>query len=380
MGCGARGRGPGISTPSIYDMLTELLNGLGLTSGDDVGPTSATESEAESGGSVVGGVRDGKVTVLTVSKKISDQDMIEKYANTFVRPETITKIIRRDTDVYTDDGRLLLRFRRNTLPGNHIDAFYDNVISFARNTTSNRGSTTGSQSKNVLDNPKVMSNIFGYFDRFPPGYKVSFRRAGVRPPLEVRKCRFNADYPEKYAQTVPLIRDIDTLYRKYTPDHYACQARKARQTHFKIPGTSFTTVTTNVNFRTTIHKDKGDDREGFGNLVVIERGRYSGAETCFPQYGIGVDVRTGDMLFMDVHEWHGNLPMKSISGPREGDGDGDGDGDDEAVRLSIVCYLRYNIWLRTKNRTRRFYERHNHTLRKLTRGGPANGAKTRSKK
>jgi hypothetical protein len=360
-------------------MLTELLNGLGLTSGDDVGPTSATESEAEvgeGGGSVVGGARDGKVTVLTVSKKISDQDMIEKYANTYVRPETITKIIRRDTDVYTDDGRLLLRFRRNALPGNHIDAFYDNVISFARNTTSNRGSTTGSQSKNVLDNPKVMSNIFGYFDRFPPGYKVSFRRAGVRAPLEVRKCRFNADYPEKYAQTVPLIRDIDTLYRKYTPDHYACQARKARQTHFKIPGTSFTTVTTNVNFRTTIHKDKGDDREGFGNLVVIERGRYSGAETCFPQYGIGVDVRTGDMLFMDVHEWHGNLPMKSVSGPREGEGD----GDDEAVRLSIVCYLRYNIWLRTKNRTRRFYERHNHTLRKLTRGGPANGAKTRSKK
>jgi hypothetical protein len=198
-----------------------------------------------------------------------------------------------------------------------------------------------------------MSNIFGYFDRFPPNYKVSFRKAGMKTPLEVRKCRFNADYPDKYKETLPLIKDIDHLYQKYTPEHYKKQMSKARQTNFKIPGTSFTTVTTNVNFRTTIHKDKGDDLEGFGNLVVIEKGKYKGAETCFPQYGIGVDVRTGDVLFMNVHEWHGNLPMKPV--------------DDDAKRLSIVCYLRYKIWLRTKNRTRRFYERHNHTIRKVTR-------------
>jgi hypothetical protein len=293
------------------------------------------------------------VRTLTVSKKITDEDMIEKYSNTFINPSTITKIIRDDADVYTDTGALLLRFRKKVLPITHVDAFYDNVISFAQNSTNNRGSTTGSTSKNMYDNPKVMSNIFGYFDRFPPNYKVSFRNAGMKTPLEVRKCRFNADYTDKYKQTIPLIQDIDHLYQKYTPDHYKNQMRKARQTHFKIPETSFTTVTTNVNFRTTIHKDKGDDPEGFGNLAVIERGKYQGAETCFPQYGIGVDVRTGDILFMNVHEWHGNLPMKAE--------------DDDTKRLSIVCYLRYNIWLRTKNRTRRFYERHNHTIRKVTR-------------
>ena len=292
------------------------------------------------------------VKILTVSKKITDEDMTEKYGNTFINPSSITKIIRENADVFTDTGELLLRFRKNVLPITHVDAFYDNVISFAQTSTNNRGSTTGSKSKNVYDNPKVMSNIFGYFDRFPPNYKVSFRKAGMKAPLEVRKCRFNADYPDKYKETLPLIKDIDHLYQKYTPEHYKKQMSKARQTNFKIPGTSFTTVTTNVNFRTTIHKDKGDDLEGFGNLVVIEKGKYKGAETCFPQYGIGVDVRTGDVLFMNVHEWHGNLPMKPV--------------DDDAKRLSIVCYLRYKIWLRTKNRTRRFYERHNHTIRKVT--------------
>ena len=300
-----------------------------------------------------------RVRKIVAKKLISDNDM-EKYANGFVQPSMIKTVIRENTDVVTEDGRLLLIFRKNALrlltenqspDSKNINEFYDNIIGFAQNKTSNRGNTTGSKTRNVYENPNVMSNIIGYFDRFPPNYKVSFRKAGVRP-LEVRACRFNTDYPEKYKRMIPMIKDIDQLYKKYTPDHYAKQYRKARQTHFKIPGTSFTTITTNVNFQTSIHKDKGDDREGFGNLAVIENGRYKGGETCFPQYGLGVDVRTGDILFMDVHEWHGNLPMKLV--------------DKDAKRLSVVCYLRYNIWLRTKNKTRRFYERHNKTIRKLT--------------
>ena len=78
---------------------------------------------------------------------------------------------------------------------------------------------------------------------------------------------------------------------------------KSRKMKFKIKGTSFTTVTTNVNaLPPKIHKDKGDDEEGFGNLAVIENGEYSGGGTCLPQYGVGFDVRSGDVLFMDVHE------------------------------------------------------------------------------
>ena len=131
----------------------------------------------------------------------------------------------------------------------------------------------------------------------------------------------------------------------YIPDKYEMQHKKARQTPFKIKNTSFTTITTNVNFQTTIHKDKGDDEEGFGNLVVIEDGKYTGGETCFPQYGVGVNVRTGDVLFMDVHQWHGNLPIQKEN--------------DSVRRLSIVCYLRYNIWKNTKGKTKKFMDNHN---------------------
>ena len=153
-----------------------------------------------------------------------------------------------------------------------------------------------------------------------------------------------------------MVQDIDRLYRKLIPKEYGAQRKKADETHFKIPKTAFTTVTTNVNYQTTVHTDKGDDSEGFGNLAVIERGsHYSGGETCFPQYGLGVDVRTGDVLFMDVHQPHANLPIK-----KEGE---------DSIRLSIVCYLRQRVWDNTKGRTKSFYENHNKTLKKIFKKG-----------
>jgi hypothetical protein len=291
----------------------------------------------------------GGVTIYYLEKDIDDVKM-DSMKNKFLKKEQIKTIIDHDADVYGANGILLLRFRKNVLQKEHIDAFYDNVIKFAKNKTANRGSATGSKKKNIYDNPKIMTNIFGYFDRWSVRQKYIFKQREMKIPLAVRECRFNMDYPEEYKQTLPMIKDVDELYKKLTPDHYAKQRKKADQTHFKIPGTAFTTITTNVNFQTTIHKDSGDDSEGFGNLLAIERGEYDGGETCFPQYGVGVDVRTGDALFMNVHEWHANLPIK-LKTP-------------ESIRLSIVCYLRYNIWDRTKNKTRKFFDRHNQTVRR----------------
>ena len=291
----------------------------------------------------------GKVTVYTVKKDVDDEKM-EKKMNTFMKRDDIDTIIDFDADVYDEDGKLLLRFRKKVLDDEHVDAFYENVIKFAKNKSGLRGSASGSKKKNYSDK-KVMSNIFGYFDRWSPGQKSVFKKRGKTPSVTVRECRFNMDYPEEYKKTIPLIKDIDELYAKMTPEQYKSQRKAANQTYFKIPGTSFTTVTTNVNYQTSIHTDRGDWQKSFGNLAVIERGKYSGAETCFPQYKIAVNVRSGDILFMDVHQPHANLPLILE--------------DKDAIRLSIVCYLRTNVWLRTKNKTRKFYESHNRTVRNL---------------
>ena len=298
--------------------------------------------------------KQNNIMIYYVNKEISNEKM-EKMKNTYVKESQINLIIDHDADVYNaENNKLLLKFRKGKLNDSKIKDFYDNVIHFAMGSTNNRGSASGSKNKNVWENQKIKTNIIGYFDRLSPMQKYLIKKKNANIKLSVRECRFNVDYPDKYKKLIPLVEEIDSFYEENVPDKYKNQYNKAKQTPFKIANTCFTTITTNVNFQTSIHKDKGDDMDGFGNLVVIEDGKYEGGETCLPQFGVGVDVRTCDILLMDVHEWHGNLPIKALT--------------PDAKRLSIVCYLRYNIWKNTKNKTKKFMVRHNKTIKKLRQG------------
>jgi len=281
--------------------------------------------------------------------KVRTDEQMNKLKNTFLKRQMIDTIIKKDATVYTKEGKLLFIFRKKKLTGGQ--EFYNNIADFMKkHPTTNRGSASGATKFNVKDNPKVFSTITGYFDRWSPKQKYLFKKLGMKTPLEVRETLFLSEHPDKFKKMIPFISKIDAMYKKLVPDQYKKQYAKAKETYFKIGNTSFTTMTTNINFQTTIHKDTGDDEEGFGNLAVVERGKYTGGETCFPQYGIGVDVREGDILFMDVHEWHANLPIVY---------------EKDAERMSIVCYLRKKVWERTRNKTRKFLTQHNKTVRKI---------------
>ena len=284
---------------------------------------------------------------MIVKKEKTDEEM-EILKNTKIRKEMIKTIITRDTDVYTEEGKLLLRYKRGKIKGGQ--EYYKNVKPFMdKHPSTNRGSASGGTEMNVKDNPKVKTAIIGYFDKWSPKQKYLFKKLGMKVPLEVRETMYNIDEEEGYKRIIPYIKQIDAAYKRYIPTKYKAQRKKADETEFKIDGTAFTTVTTNINFQTTIHKDTGDDENGYGNLSVIENGEYEGGETCFPQYGIGVNVREGDILLMDVHEWHGNLPIRLKSPTAE--------------RMSVVCYLRENVWKRTRKKTKSYRERHNKSLR-----------------
>jgi hypothetical protein len=293
----------------------------------------------------------GGVTVYYVDKDYDDKEM-QKKMNKKLKRDDIKTIIDHDADVYTKEGKLLLRFRKNKLDKDNVKDFYDNVINFAQKPTNNRGSASGSSKKNVYENPKIMTNIIGYFDKLSPKQKFNFKQQGKSlPKITVRETRFLSEYPEKFKKLVPLIKEIDKYYEQYIPENYGKQKKKANQTPFHIANTAFTTITTNVNYQTTVHEDKGDDAEGFGNLAVIEHGKYKGGETCFPQYGIGVDIRMYDIIYMDVHQPHANLPIELES--------------KDAKRLSIVCYLRKSIWDQTRGKTKKFMIRHNKTMKNI---------------
>ena len=122
---------------------------------------------------------------MKVAKKITDEEM-KQLENTFMKPSQIDKIIREDATVYTEDGKLLLLFRKKKLTGGQD--FYDVIADFMKkNPSTNRGTASGSITKNVRDNPKIQTTITGYFDRWSPIHKHLFKKKGMAIPLEVRE-------------------------------------------------------------------------------------------------------------------------------------------------------------------------------------------------
>jgi len=193
-------------------------------------------------------------------------------------------------------------------------------------------------------NNQVASNPIGFYEE-----SKNFAK------LPCRLTHFTRVNYDKYNEGLPFIQQINRCFKKLIPEAHQNQLCKARtKPHLQIPKTCFSTITINRNFRTAMHRDAGDFKGGFGNLTVIERGKYHGGYTCFPQFGIGVDVRRGDFLAMDVHEWHTNTPIietaedKAFNDSLE---DVFNDNPDvgtvgiyeKYTRLTFVCYLREKI-------------------------------------
>jgi hypothetical protein len=289
------------------------------------------------------------IKTYTVSKDVSDEALKKKSGMclTAANSKNFT-ILREDADVYTEDGKVLLRFRKNVLPKKDLDIFYDNVIKFAKShKTQNRGMATGTKEgkRNIKEGKSVASNIIGYMDTWTIQHKYMFSQVGMKEiKPAVRRSYFTQNNYDNWTPMKSLVKHIDAQYKKLAPVEYKKQRAKADETYFKIKGTAFTTLTTNVNFNTCAHTDSGDDEEGLGNLVVLQRGEYEGGETCFVQYGVGVDVRETDFLIMDVHQLHANTKLKLIG--------------KDSIRLSIVSYLRTGIWKSTRSMTQKQAKAH----------------------
>ena len=274
--------------------------------------------------------KSGKIPVYTVRKVLSDEET-HALKGKFLEEKHFPVILKEDADVIDEEGNLVLRFRKDVLSKEKLADTYDSLKEFMKKTTTDRGTASGSEKGLGTGEKKpVMSNIIGYFDKWSISQKSTFKRSGIKAPGPCRLCAFNAKFPEKWKKVVPLIHEIDAQYKALCPKEHTDQLKAAKSTAYHIKGTAFTTVTTNLNFRTACHTDSGDWPSGFGNLVVIEHGApYEGNYTGFPQYGCAVDCRHGDFLAMDVHQVHGNTPMKA--------------SDETSQRLSLVSYLREGI-------------------------------------
>lgn len=147
----------------------------------------------------------------------------------------------------------------------------------------------------------VHSGIIGYFDR------------SARFPY-CRQTAFLIHQAAKWKKFLPYIQRADEGFREFMPERWAVQREWASKTasDWVIPESTFTTVTVNKNFQTALHKDAGDLHSGFGVMSCLRNDKYEGGYLCFPEYRVAVNMGNGCLCLADVHEWHGNTPLRNL--------------------------------------------------------------------
>jgi hypothetical protein len=341
------------------------------------------------------GVR--KVTV----KPVLTNDEIKAREGTYFDEKEIKQIFDEDIDVYAEeDGKetLLARFRKNVFDHDLLEEAWKAYYRTAA-PSRNRGAAAGPiQLKSNYWKKRKPLEVQGWSARYQQDGKISKMRVNNNvfssvlgyfeaTPFMGLPCRltsYTQKYFKEYTAGINFLKAVDACFKALAPNEHAKQLKRAKANpSFQIDGTAFSSVTVNRNFRTALHKDAGDYSEGFGNLSVLEYGQYSGGYTIFPRFGIGFNIRTGDFIAMDVHEWHCNTAMyetpqqkeynKKI--PKIYDHDvttGTLGQDKPYTRISFVCYLREKLLECDPKETNKYYKRVNFDVKR--------GSTTRKKK
>lgn len=318
----------------------------------------------------------GRPRKLVVEKYLTNEETAKLEGHWIDESFLKHPVVRENMDVYYKDENgeehLLLKFRKNCISNDLVKTGWDSYKDLAK-PSRGRGASAGpidttSQywSKRVLTDTKKWSTGYMIKDgteksRMKVNNQVASNPIGFYEEsknfckLPCRLTHFTRTNYDNYRNGLPFIQRINQMFQKLIPNSYQKQLEQAdKKPHLKIPETCFSTITINRNFRTALHRDAGDFKDGFGNLTVIERGKYHGGYTVFPQFGIGVDVRSNDFVAMDVHQWHSNTAIyetkediefneKMEPAFKDNPQVGTVGIYEKYTRLTFVCYLREKI-------------------------------------
>lgn len=270
------------------------------------------------------------IPVHTVTPKCNFRDFASREG-TFVTPEEIDRFFSDSVDVHcAETGKRICAFRKGIVSvalRRDMETIFE---PFAR--TDGTARRIGDQTAGVM--------VAGYMDRRDVTATAMVKSRLKQPPSNLGRvvCRqtvFTAQNPRgAWDRAVPILQAIGKLHSTIDPVGYAQQEAYLDQhvsPELRIAGTAYTTVSVNRSFQTRIHCDAGDYRDGSGMLVVAGRD-FEGGQLCFPRYGIALCTEPGDFVAMDVHEWHGNLPIVHT-----------GAAGAPGFRLALIAYVREHM-------------------------------------
>lgn len=269
---------------------------------------------------------------------------------------TTKNIIDENCDLYdATTGELIFIFRKGIVPNSLYD-IHPGLVNQSKVISNNRGNAAGkttieglnkfqekwkpsahpvsllnTKKQDIKEEDASCSSFFKYADgrisKRARSNNVHSQAIGGFDKSNVYPCRlthWTKHNLNKYTTIFPLSKFISDTYFNYAPDKWFNQYEIYEKSppEFIIPETNFSTITINYDYRTAIHRDKGDSKKGLTCFTIKECGEWSGGELCFPEYDLGLNIKQSDLCIFNPHEAHCNNELT-------------GSG-----RMSFVFYLR----------------------------------------
>jgi hypothetical protein len=290
----------------------------------------------------------------------------EVKAGTFFDVDYYDEIITDSLIGFKENGEVLFVLVKNAIPEEKRDKYKKVIKPVAKSKTKNRGASAGPVDISKFPNKAVElvdknGNVFtDDKERYSVYYKEASgkvvnrcqsnqTRSGVAgyfdkvAGLPCRKVGWSSKNLAKHNVLCELAQDIQAVHKEYEPNSFEFQESQSKLSpNYLFDNSIYSTMTLNYDFRTASHKDKGDLVGGLSTLTILEdlKDNYEKFYIGLPEYKIAFDLRDGDTLIFDAHEYHANTEHKVLS---EKLGYDDLNDDFFAGRMSIVCYLRNKL-------------------------------------
>ena len=315
-----------------------------------------------------------RVINIDASNCLSESEC-DGIKGTYMGDNSYETIIDENCDLYCE-GVPIFKFRKNAFPEDLLTTAWDNCKYMAV-ASRGRGAAAGPIDKDsVYWKKREISWTSGWSARYmitdkktgekkeskmrvnnttassPIGYYGKQKNLGLDLPC--RLSHYTRNNLDKYHNAIPFFQAISKHYEELLPDHFNTQMERAKLNDFHIEGTPFSTITINRNFRTALHKDSGDFG-GWACLSVLEENKYHGGLFVMPKFKVAINIRQGDILVADVHQFHANTELYETEedkkyndeNPQKTYKDNLEVGvlglNNRFSRVSFVCYLREDM-------------------------------------